>query len=46
MINKIFEEFCLLEYNAIKSAESQPVFQRNMSPPPSGSDNKPSKKPA
>jgi hypothetical protein len=34
------EEFCLLE-----SVKSQPTFQRNMSPPSSGTNRKPSKKP-
>jgi hypothetical protein len=39
------EDFYLLGYNAVKSTESQPAFQTNMSPPSSGSKNKPSKKP-
>jgi hypothetical protein len=42
----LFEEFCLLGYNAVYSVESQPTFQRNISPPFSRSKNKPSKKPA
>jgi hypothetical protein len=40
-----YEEYCLLGYTAVYSAESQPTFRRNMSPTSSGS-NKPSKKPA
>jgi hypothetical protein len=38
-------EFYLLGHNAIQSTESQPMFQRNITPPSSGS-NKPSKIPA
>jgi hypothetical protein len=38
--------FCLLGYNAVQSIESQPTFRRNMSPPSSGSEKEPSKKPA
>jgi hypothetical protein len=37
------EEFYHLGNNAVKSVESQPAFRRNMSPPSSGSKNKPSK---
>jgi hypothetical protein len=37
------EAFCLLEYNAVLSTESQPTFWRNMLPPSSESKNKPSK---
>jgi hypothetical protein len=33
-------------YNPVCSVESQPTFQRNISPPSSGSKSKPSKKPA
>jgi hypothetical protein len=40
------EEFCLLRYNVVWPVESKPIFQRNMSPPSSGSKSKPSKKPA
>jgi hypothetical protein len=40
----VCEEFYLQGYNAIWSVESQPTSQRNMSPPCSGSKNKPSKK--
>jgi hypothetical protein len=39
-----FEELYLLGYNAMHSVESQPTFRRNMSPPSSGSKNKPSNK--
>jgi hypothetical protein len=39
------EKFCLLGYNAVKSVDSQPIFRRNISPPFSGSKNKPSKNP-
>jgi hypothetical protein len=28
-----YEEFCLLAYNAVWSVQSQPTFQRNISPP-------------
>jgi hypothetical protein len=35
-------EFYHLGYNAVLSIESQPVFQRNMYPPSSGLNNKPS----
>jgi hypothetical protein len=38
------KNFCLLGYNAMQSVESQQTFRRNMSPPSSGSKNKPSKK--
>jgi hypothetical protein len=38
------EELYLLRYNAVQSIESQPTFRRNISPPSSGSKNKPSKK--
>jgi hypothetical protein len=40
------EEFYLLGYNAVQSVGSQATFQRIMSPPSSGSKNKPSKSPA
>jgi hypothetical protein len=40
------KELYLLWYNAMYSVESQPTFQRNVSPPSSGSKNKASKKPA
>jgi hypothetical protein len=39
-------EYYLLEYNVVQSVESQPTFRRNISPPSSGSKNKPSKKSA
>jgi hypothetical protein len=41
-----FEEFYLLVYNAVQSVESKPTFRMKMSPPSSGSKNKPSKKAA
>jgi hypothetical protein len=41
----VFEEFRLIRYNAVQSTESQPTFQRNMSPPSSRSKDDPSKKP-
>jgi hypothetical protein len=41
---KYRQEFCPPGYNTILSIESQPTFQRNMSPPSSGSKNKLSKK--
>jgi hypothetical protein len=37
--------YCLLGYTAVRSAESQPTFQWNISPPSLGSKNKPSKIP-
>jgi hypothetical protein len=40
------EEFCILGYNAVKSVDSQLTFRRNMSPPSSGSNSKPSEIPA
>jgi hypothetical protein len=40
-----YEEFYLLGYNAVQSAESQQMFWRNRSPPSLGSKKKPSKKP-
>jgi hypothetical protein len=40
------EEFCLLRYNAMYTGESQRTFLKNKSPPPSGSESDPSKKPA
>jgi hypothetical protein len=43
---KLNKDFYLPGYNALQSAESQPMFRRNMSPPSSGSKNNPSKKPA
>jgi hypothetical protein len=39
------EEFCLLGYNAVYSGENKPTFRRETSPPSSGSNSKPSKKP-
>jgi hypothetical protein len=39
-----YEEFCLLECNAVSSAESQPMFRRNVAPLFSGSKNRLSKK--
>jgi hypothetical protein len=36
-----FKEYYLLEYNSVQSNESQPMFLRNISPPFSGSKNKP-----
>jgi hypothetical protein len=35
-------DFSLLGHNAVQSAESQNTFQMSMSPPSSGSKNKPS----
>jgi hypothetical protein len=40
------EEFYLLGYNAVQSAESQPTFLSNKSPPSSELKSKPSRKPA
>jgi hypothetical protein len=40
-ITLINEEFYLLGYKDMKSVESKPTFRWNMSPPPSGSKNKP-----
>jgi hypothetical protein len=40
------EEFYLLGYNVAYSVERQPTFRRNMSPPSSGSNYKPSKETA
>jgi hypothetical protein len=40
------EEFCLLGYNAVLSAENQPMFWRNIWPPSAEFKNKPSNKPA
>jgi hypothetical protein len=39
-----FEEVYLLGYNTVQSVESKPTFRRNMSPPSSGSKNKPGAK--
>jgi hypothetical protein len=39
-----FEEFYLPGYNAVHSGESQPTFQRNMSPPSSWLKSKTNKK--
>jgi hypothetical protein len=41
-----YERFYLLEYIGVYFVESQPMFLRNMSPPSSGSKNKPRAKPA
>jgi hypothetical protein len=38
-----YEDFCLLGYNAVHFVESKLTFQKNMSPPSSGSKNKPRK---
>jgi hypothetical protein len=38
----LYEEFCILENNVMKSVESHPTFRRNISSPYSG-QNKPSK---
>jgi hypothetical protein len=43
---EIIKEFYLLGYNATKSAESQPTFQRNLSPPSSRLMKNPCHKPA
>jgi hypothetical protein len=40
------EDYYLVGYNAVEFAGSQLTFRRNISPPSSGSKNKPSKKPA
>jgi hypothetical protein len=40
-----YEEYCLLRFDAVLFDKS-PTFQRNISPPFSGSKSKPSKKPA
>jgi hypothetical protein len=40
------EDFYLLAYDAMQSAESQLIFQRNMSPPFAGLKNRPCKKAA
>jgi hypothetical protein len=40
----VYEEYYLLGYNAVQSVESQPTFRRNISPPSSGSTNRPSMK--
>jgi hypothetical protein len=40
----VIEELYFLGYIAVQSDESQPTFQKNFSPPFSGSKNKPSKK--
>jgi hypothetical protein len=40
-----YEDFCLLRYKAVQYVESQPMFRRNMSPPSSGSKNKPTSEP-
>jgi hypothetical protein len=40
------EDLCLQGYNAVQSAEIQPMFWRNVSLSCSGSKNKPSKKSA
>jgi hypothetical protein len=47
MIRKVFaqsEELYLLGCNTVSSVESEPTFQRNMSPLSAGSKNKRSKK--
>jgi hypothetical protein len=41
-----YEECYLLGYSAVQSVEIQPTFRKNISPPSSGSKNKPSKKEA
>jgi hypothetical protein len=40
-----FEGLYLLGYNAVLSVESKPTFRRLISPPSSGQNNNPSKKP-
>jgi hypothetical protein len=45
-MDTLHEEYYLLGYNAVYSAESQPTFRRNISLPFSGLKNKPSKIPA
>jgi hypothetical protein len=45
-LNGGYEEYYILQYNAVCSVESRPTFRRNMLPPFSGSKNEQSKKPA
>jgi hypothetical protein len=40
------DDYYLLWYKAMYSIESKPMFRRNILPPPSGSEDKLSKKPA
>jgi hypothetical protein len=40
-----YEEFTILGFKALQSVESQLMFRRKMSPPFSGSKNKPRKRP-
>jgi hypothetical protein len=46
LIAVVMKYCCLLECNAVYSAESHLTIRSNISPPSSGSDNKPSKIPA
>jgi hypothetical protein len=46
VLTAVVMKICLLGYNAVCSAENQPTFRRNISPPTSGSKNTSRKKPA